>query len=998
MKKAIFFICLILSAMQLSFAQRSERFISFERLFYEGKTMYADRNYAGCIDKLNQYLCLPTADPDLAQEAEFLLAASAFKLGRADALQLLEAYFNRYPETSYCDETCFLIGSGYFDAKDYHTALRWLQEVEIDNFSLKDQEDCVYRMAYSSLQVDQKSEARRLFGLLRDNSQTYRDEATFYSAYLDYLDLNYNDAMLLFNQVKNNPSFNAEVSYYLTQIHFIQGRNAQAIKEGTELLNAGRKHKNNAEISRVVGSAYYRESDFSNAAKYLAQSEQLGFKLSQEDAYSLGMAYYNLGDYRQAADCFVQSNPGNDALGQNTYLFLGQSSLKLNDEKKAQMAFESASRMNFDTQAKETALYNYAMLLHKNAISAFGESVTVMEDFLNTYPQSIYADKVNDCLVDVYLTTKNYDVALQSIEKIKTPGRKILEAKQKIYFYLGTLSYMNANFDAAVDNFSKSIAMGSYAADESGASVYWRGETYYRQEKYDLAIRDFRQYLQSASKTDLALMSHYSLGYCYFKKNQYASAQLEFSSYISQEKDKTVASLADAYARLGDCYFDGRQFAEAEKAYSQSISLQPASADYAVFQKGFVMGLQKNYAGKITQMDLLVRSYPDSRYVTDAMYEKGRSYVMLEKNDEAIKVFESLSSLYPQSPLARKAGVQMGLLYFNQNDLQHSVESYKKVIELYPGSEEARVAAQDLKSVYVELNDIQSYANYIKDKGGVEKFEVSEQDSLTYLIAERSFLKSDENQAQTALLNYLRQFPDGAFSLNAQNLLGAIYLKQQEYAKAKAAFMTIIDAGNTEFLENALLQTAEIQYAEHDYANALMNYRNLEQHATTKEHRITALTGMIRSAFQTNDYMEVINVADALQKESNLSPEVTTEYLYYRAKAYMAVREIPKAMIDLKALSLDTRTVYGAEAKYLLAQCLFDNKETAKAESEVLDYIQKGTPHSYWLARGFILLSDIYLAQNDSFKAKQYLESLQHNYTNKDDDIQRMIEERMKRF
>lgn len=66
-------------------------------------------------------------------------------------------------------------------------------------------------------------------------------------------------------------------------------------------------------------------------------------------------------------------------------------------------------------------MYNYALLIHETAFTGFGESVTIFEDFLNDFPNSQYADKVNDYLVEVYLATKNYEAALKSINKIKHP-------------------------------------------------------------------------------------------------------------------------------------------------------------------------------------------------------------------------------------------------------------------------------------------------------------------------------------------------------------------------------------------------------------------------------------------------------------------------------------------------------------------------------------------------------------------------------------------------
>lgn len=60
-------------------------------------------------------------------------------------------------------------------------------------------------------------------------------------------------------------------------------------------------------------------------------------------------------------------------------------------------------------------------------------------------------------------------------------------------------------------------------------------------------------------------------------------------------------------------------------------------------------------------------------------------------------------------------------------------------------------------------------------------------------------------------------------------------------------------------------------------------------------------------------------------------------------------------MDDLRELAKDTRNAYGAEAKYLVAQSLYDAKEYNAAEKELLNYIEQSTPHAYWLARSFVL-------------------------------------------
>lgn len=163
------------------------------------------------------------------------------------------------------------------------------------------------------------------------------------------------------------------------------------------------------------------------------------------------------------------------------------------------------------------------------------------------------------------------------------------------------------------------------------------------------------------------------------------------------------------------------------------------------------------------------------------------------------------------------------------------------------------------------------------------------------------------------------------------------------------------------------------------------------------ERRQLAETGILRCAFLLRDDIETIHAATDLLAEAKLSPELRNEALYYRAKAYTKQKAGKKAMEDYRELAKDTRNPYGAEAKYQVAQSLYDAKEYAAAEKELLNYIEQSTPHAYWLARSFVLLSDVYHATGKDLDARQYLLSLQQNYQG-NDDIESMIESRLSKL
>ena len=81
----------------------------------------------------------------------------------------------------------------------------------------------------------------------------------------------------------------------------------------------------------------------------------------------------------------------------------------------------------------------------------------------------------------------------------------------------------------------------------------------------------------------------------------------------------------------------------------------------------------------------------------------------------------------------------------------------------------------------------------------------------------------------------------------------------------------------------------------------------------------------------------------------------------------------------------------------MLAQLYYDMNDDKNAEAVLDDFAKNGTPHQYWLARGFILWADIYIRQGDKGQARVYLNSLQNNYEG-DDDIADMIEERLEQI
>lgn len=976
-------------------AQQTEPLTDHRRLFDDGKELFLRHDYAAAQQTLMQYV-KQNPQADTSDEVAYMLTCTAYELNASDRLEQLEKFLDTYPDSRHRNRVQALLASAYFFQEKYLETIATFKGCDLELLSNEERDVCTLRLATAYQKIGNLQEASMWFSILKEVSEKYHADAVYNLAYIDYVQKRYDEALAGFREVESDEHYRKLSPYYIADIYLIKGNYEQARRIAGVYVEAYPDEPNAVQMKRIAGEAAYGMKDYMQAVQNLEVYCSEVKNPDRKALYELGMSYAQIGVYSKAAARLGEVTTTQDALTQNAYLHMGLAYLQLKERNQARMAFEQASATNYDAAVKEQALYNYALCIHETSYSPFAESVTVFERFLNEYPHSAYADKVNDYLVEVYMNTRSYMAALKSIAKISQPGERILEAKQKLLFRLGTQAFAQAAFENAIECFSQSLQLGRYNQQTKADAYYWRGESKYRLEQYAAAAADFRQYLEFAQdkRTEEYGLALYNLGYTAFKQKQYSSAQTWFARCVQSGVSLQATVMADAYNRLGDCNFYARSFETAQQMYAKAAATDTSLGDYSLFQEAFVKGLQRNYTGKIQTLNQMITAYPSSQYLDDALYEQGRAFVQLEDSENAVKRYKLLVERFPDSPLSRKAANEIGLLYYQNDQYAAAIEAYKTVITKYPGSDEARLAQRDLRSIYIDLNKVDDYMAFATSIPGGANFDVNERDSLTYVAAERVYMRGNISEAQSSFTRYLQSFPEGAFSVDAHYYLGLIGYNQKNWTEATAHLNKVIEYPNNKFSGEAMSMCAVMAYDAKDYGRALELYKRMIDRAVSQEERLSAETGALRSAYLLNDGKEVIAVASALLAESKLAPELSNEAHYYRAKAFLEAGETKEALQDLTVLAKDTRNVYGAEAKYLVAQLYFNAGETAKAEKEVLEYIEVSTPHTYWLARGFILLSDVYVRLDRKLEAKQYLLSLQQNYQ-AEDDIAQMIESRL---
>lgn len=1003
---------------QAGMAQTGHADTDVRQLYREGRTLFEQQAYAASVLPLSEFLRLRPTDgqgPEGSmerQEAEYMLLCAAYETGEEGMTERLDAYLERNPDTPHANRLKALAASVCYRREAYDEALARFESADLDRLGQDEAEEMHYRQATCYLKTGQLQEAALHYEALAATGRRHRSDCTYYLSYIRYTQGQYEASLQGFLSLRDDSRYAPLVPYYMAEDYLSLGQDDKAEAVAQDYLSAWPGHPDEAEMYRVLGTAEYRSGRYLEALKSFARYREGTPEPRRDALYMEAIACYHCGVYTPMPDLLGRVVETDDALTQNAYLHMGLAYLQLDEKGKARMAFERAAASDADRRVKEQAAYNHALCIHETAYSAFGESVSVFENFLNEFPQSAYTDQVSGCLVEVYLNTRSYEAALRSIDRIRQPNETIRRAKVRILFQLGTQAFANADMTQAMDYFDRACdyctaQFGQEGEAESLARIlYWRGETAYRLEQPGKARSDFNRYLEMArrrpalQREETYALAHYNLGYIFFRTGSYNSALdffetcLKLDGSLQQMKSGRNEVTADACNRIGDCYMQARRFDEAKSYYARAEALGTSTGDYSCYQLALVAGLQKDYARKVELLARLSERYPQSAYAADALYEQGRAYVQTGDRRQAIASYGRLMQQHPDTPAARKAAAETGLLYYQNDETKRAIEAYKHVLQRYPGSEEARMALRDLKSIYVETDRVDEFAALAEEMPGAVRIEAGEQDSLTYAAAEKVFMRGEAEAAEASFRRYLQRFPDGAFAQDARYGLCRIASSRNDETALLEQADRLLEYPDGRYSEEALLMRGEVRFRRGEYAGAGEDYRTLLAKATTAENRQTARTGLMRCAALLADDAETVTAASALLTEPKLSPELQNEARYLRAKAYLNRGETGQAEPDLQQLAQDTRTAYGAEARYLLAQRLYDDGRYADAEAALLEFIDLGTPHAYWMARAFVLLSDVYVAMDKRLDARQYLLSLQQNYRT-DDDIQPMIESRL---
>ena len=982
------------------------------------------------------------------QKAEWLAAEglALFERGDAACVGILTRLATEYPISGKSTQALLTVGDWYWYHADWHEAMDWYAKVDIERLGPGQRSLYSYRKAFAYLKCGLPENAEPLFASIAKDPE-YTRAANYYTAYIHYLNRDYDTAYRMMKDVAQSSVFSLQSSesgamiddrraesvesttsvrgrksagrtisnrnisrpnlsraqrqyvsdgieplYYMTQIEYLRGDYDDVIDHASTIMAKNPVKELLPELHRIMGLSYFKKGDNVNARPHLEEFAAAVKSPNDDALYALGAIQYADGDLAEAEKNLRGLTDRNNDIAQGAYLYLGQIAEQKGDMNAAAMAFAKAANMAFDKNVAETASYNHIVALTKGGNAPFASTIAMLESFLENYPDSRYVSEIQESLAAAYFYEHDYHKALNSINKVRHPSKATLASKQKILYKLGTSEISSGALRDAADHLKEAADMRDTDAGLADESRLWLGEALYGSGDYKAAAVAYSAALRGDLTPGNRISARYGLAYSQFKMHDWKEAQKNFAN-VAESGTAPAAMKADALVRDADCLLYLGDYQKSATKYLRASREGAGDADYATFRHAVVVGVTEGTDSKMKKLNAFLKEKPESKWTSEVLLEAGKTMAALDMPEKAAPYFERLTREYPKDNKSRSGALSLALAYMKQGEKDKAKSAYMDIIRRWPTSEEASIANDDMRSLSAADGSLIEYSRFLAGIEGAPKIDPDEMDAITFEAAETAYAADQSNTAR--LERYINDFPDGRYLANALIDLAEAADSEGDLSKTLIYLETLLSKrGDSQQVPAALFMKADILEHTGDHGKALDAYLALEQRGGT-EFAPEAIAGVMRN---TSDARQRTEYARRLLSLGGVSAENAEEARFYEASGLLHSDRRSAGEDALKKLAASPNSISGAKAAVELGDWYLEQGDIKNALSILEAFTDAGSVHAYWLARGFISLADAYHADGNDYLAVEYLKSLRDNYPGDESDIAEAIVAKIREY
>ncbi len=887
--------------------------------------------------------------------------SAQLEMGQEQYSPEAERFIEKHTFSTHTARVKISLGNFLLRRGEYSRALEAYQQVEASRVSRKSYAPVVYGMGICEFEQGHYDEALTHFELVLGDPG-YADEVSFFVGYIHYGRGDFAKALVYLETVEERREVIPMVANSYAQL----GKKERVIEYAKTRLPSSDKDVK-AVLYRLLGDAYFEAGDFRETIKHHGQT----VRLSLVDAtvhYKLGFAYESTEDGDRAIEQYKIAALEDSEVGQLSAYRLGYLYLEQGDYEYASQSFQAVSSKHYSSELSRNALFLAGKI--KVELEQYDEAITMLQRWLEMYPQSDGSEEASDLLAESWLRTSNYDKVIGYVEMQQNPTSISRSAYQKATFFKG-LSYFNQEeFDAALRYLSKSFRFVENEALYT-EGLHWYGECHIALEQPERA----REYLQQSAsrKGETFHLSQYALGYLDFEEEDYESAIRYFQSLRSLEA--THPFWLDAAIREADCRFMLESFDLARKAYLELVPFGKQT-DYLMYQLGWIDYHTGDLENSKINFEKVVAT--GNELADDAMFQIGQMQFEQSRFSNAAQTFLNLTQDFPGSELLPAAKLKRGLSLSNTGELENAKLQFIEVVQAYPQDVEARDAVLGLQELekkghsVVQLDEIiDFYKQANPEDGSLEAIDFERIKSI--------YFAGEYTRLPLYIADFQRDHPKSNFIPDMLYYLADGYYQQEQYELATGAFEPLLELQQFDYHSRVLDKNGRALLHLEAFNESLRNYHLLLRRAQNGKETYLGLEGLMLThrGLGSDSVLYYGNrLLDGPWLPLNGARSAQLTMMEHQAE-----NDRWQLVVQM-ARELEPRgDTYDAQALLLAAQAKSNLTDFEGSNDMLFDLISRHAEEEVTVGKAYLLLVDNYLALEEVLQAEATNESILANAT-----------------
>ena len=991
--------------------------LNVKNLYDEAEMAFQEKRYQEAIDKYSLAMEEGTKwgadtaviDEDFDSLAKYKIAVCYAELGKQmddptmyeKSLEYLPEIYEKTQVAKVREGLIFLWGHNYYELERYEEAEPKFRELLNDYPDSRFAENAYYSLGNLYYELKQYEQSREAFKMILDKfpNSDFVDDAQYFIARCFFDEANYDQAHLEFEKVTSeNESLLAQARYY----------------DGLSLLRMGRNQDGLTAYQKFI-------ADFPNSVFVPAAYFDIGTIYGKLREYDEATRNYELAIQHtddEVTRSEIQYQIGNNYFDQEDYQSAVTAYRRLMDEYSESVHIPEARFMIAESQwwlkDYESALAGYAEVLEKDP-----EGTRVVESTYKTGECHYQMDEKEMALEWYQKVIDNYSDSpivkdatygkiwslndLERYEEAENVGRDYINkykadpiydiAAAETQMMLGDIKFDTEDYIAAADEYlmvssdysdlpkfdpfkSRSLLQAGFAYYKEAERNNWDLDLLSKAaDAFDRLIKQYeinfdKEKREFESRVEYVTPAIINLGLSYSKMKEYEKAREALDVMF-----KTSPDYGRAMFLKGETYADEGKVDEAVAVYRQMVGNQSLSETWrsrAAIEMAAMLRDAGRHAEAVVEYQRVVEEYPNSEFVSTAMYFVGSSYYDMEPKTpenmtKAIEAFKQVLEQYPESEVAPWSYMGIVMAYEARGDYDMVVKVAEEIENQY--TDPAYASIPDAKKV-IDMARRQKVDAMQKLETGV---------STDVLIAELRKVVADPVGEEEG-------------KASAQMRIGTLLFGEKRYAEAIKEYELLLGKFPGQYTGSAYYQIAAAAYWTEDYQKSVASAQKGIMEPDLTQDLKTGLNYTLGLAYNrlgnTNDAIAALK--KAIQAGEGAETQQTTDIVFAAhrelARVYGTAKQYEEAVKEYRFLADNSATdSEKADASFWLARTYEENLQDYQNAVAFYDRVEELDTSDVLTAQSLYYEGVVYSKHlKDGEKALSSFQELVSRYSNHD--------------